>query len=131
MVYKKVKLGHRDTGKKRVNQLLELEDFRFHAYDNAKIYREKTKRWHDNHIVARTFNVGYMVLLFNSLLKLFPGKLKSKRYGPYDVVRMTQHGVVELQCETGPTFLVNWQRVKHYFGYDSNHDQKALQVNDE
>ena len=112
--------------KKRVNQLHELEEFRLHAYENAKLYKEKTKRRHDKHIVARTFNPKDKVLLFNSRLRLFPEKLRSKWSGPFEVVRMTQHGVVELKGETGPTFLVNGQRVKHYFGVDSDRVGRLL-----
>ena len=65
------------AGKKRMLQLGELEEFRNEAYKNAKIYKEKTKSWHDKHISMKEFEVGQWVLLFNSRLKLFPGKLKS------------------------------------------------------
>ncbi|XP_049381283.1 uncharacterized protein LOC125845796 [Solanum stenotomum] len=119
------------AGKKRVNQLHELEEFRLHAYENAKLYKEKTKRWHDKHIVTRTFTQRENVLLFNSRLRLFPGKLRSKWIGPLEVVRMTQHGAIELKGKTGLTFFVNGQRVKHYFGEDSDRDQEALELNDE
>ncbi|KAH0669895.1 hypothetical protein KY285_024033 [Solanum tuberosum] len=117
--------------KKKVNQLHELEEFRLHAYENAKLYKENTKRWHDKHIVACTFNSGDKVLLFNSRLRLFPKKLRSKWSGPFEVVRMTQHGVVELKRKTGLTFLVNGQRVKHYFGEDLDLDQEDLELNDD
>ncbi|XP_015164076.1 uncharacterized protein [Solanum tuberosum] len=128
---KKLNLDLELTGKKRVNQLHELEEFRFHTYENAKLYKEKTKRWHDKHIVACTFKPGDKVLLFNSRLRLFPRKLRSKWSGPLEVVRMTQHGVVELKGKTGLTFLVNGQRVKHYFGEDSDRDREALELNHE
>ncbi|KAK4731302.1 hypothetical protein R3W88_024290 [Solanum pinnatisectum] len=116
---------------KRVNQLHELEKFRLHAYENAKLYKEKMKRWHDKHIVPPTFISGENVLLFNSRLRLLPGKLRSKWSGPFEVVRMTQHGVVELKGQNGLTFLVNGQRVKHYFGEYLYRDQEALDLNDE
>ncbi|GJU42762.1 reverse transcriptase domain-containing protein [Tanacetum coccineum] len=47
------------------------------AYENSLIYKEKTKRIHDAKIKNRVFNVGDRVLLFNSRLKIFSGKLKS------------------------------------------------------
>ena len=75
---KKLNLDPELVGKKRVNQLHELEEFRIHAYENAKLYKEKTKRWHERHILTRIFTPGEKVLLFNSRLRLFPGKLKSK-----------------------------------------------------
>ena len=57
-------------------QLSELDEFRNEAYENARIYKEKTKAWHDKHIARKEFEVGQQVLLFDSRLKLFPGKLK-------------------------------------------------------
>ena len=50
---------------------------------------------------------------------------------PFEVVRMTPHGAVELKGEIAPTFLVNGKRVKHYFGVDSDHDWEDLEINDE
>ncbi|KAK4726371.1 hypothetical protein R3W88_031288 [Solanum pinnatisectum] len=128
---KRLNLDPELADKKRVNQLHELEEFRLHAYENSKLYKEKTKRWNDKHIVTRTFTLGENLLLFNSRLRLFPGKLRSKWSGPFEVVRMTQHEAVELKGETGPTFLVNGQRVKHYFGVDSDRDWETLELNDE
>ena len=52
--------------KKRVLQLSELEEFRNEAYENAKIYKEKMKAWHDKHIIRKEFESGQRVLLFNS-----------------------------------------------------------------
>ena len=48
-------------------------------------YKEKMKAWHDKHIVRKEFEAGQRVLLFNSRLKLFPGKLKSQWSGPFTV----------------------------------------------
>ena len=64
----------------------ELEEPRNEAYDNARIYKEKTKRWHDKKILRREFKAGEQVLLYNSRLKLFQGKLKSRWSGPYIVI---------------------------------------------
>ena len=65
------------AGEKRLLQLSELDEFRNEAYENARIYKEKTKAWHYKHITRKEFTAGQQVLLFNSRLKLFPGKLKS------------------------------------------------------
>lgn len=114
---KKLNMDMDLAGKKRLLQLHELEEFRHHAYESASVYKEKTKKWHDKHIIPRVFEPGQSVLLFNSRLKLFPGKLRSKWSGPFEVVRMTPHGAVELLREDKTsTFLVNGQRVKHYWG---------------
>ena len=56
----------------------ELEELRNEAYDNARIYKDKTRKWHDQKILRKEFKVGELVLLYNSRLKLFPGKLKSR-----------------------------------------------------
>ena len=93
----------------------ELEEMRNEAYDNARNYKEKTKRWHDQKIL-REFKVGELVLLFNSRLKLFQGKLKSRWSGSYTVVTSTTFGVVTLKIESGTEFKVNGQRIKHYLG---------------
>ncbi|XP_049405186.1 uncharacterized protein LOC125868609 [Solanum stenotomum] len=94
---KRLNLDPELVGRKRVNRLHELEEFRLHVYENSKLYEEKTKRWHDNHIVRRTFTPGENVLLFNSRLRLFPRKLRYKWSSPFEVVRVTHHGVVELK----------------------------------
>ena len=55
-----------------MNELVELRN---EAYDNARIYKDKTKNWHDQKIMRKEFRVRELVLLYNSMLKLFPGKL--------------------------------------------------------
>ena len=70
---------------KRILQLGELEEFHNDAYENAKIYKEKMKAWHDKHIIRKEFESGQRVLLFNSQLKLFLGKLKSRWLGSFTV----------------------------------------------
>ena len=81
---------------KRMLQLSELDEFRNEAYENARIYKEKTKAWHDKHIVRMEFEPGQQVLLFNSRLKLFPGKLKSKWSGLFTVVQVFPYGGVKI-----------------------------------
>jgi hypothetical protein len=38
------------AGIKRKIQLSELDEWREKAYNNTKIYKERTKRWHDKRI---------------------------------------------------------------------------------
>lgn len=129
---KKLNLDPELAGRRRLNQLHELEEFRLQAYENAKLYKEKTKRWHNKHIISRVFEPGQKVLLFNSRLKLFPGKLRSKWSGPFEVVRMTTQGVVELWNEKKTaTFIVNGQRVKHYFGENVDRQEEIINLNQE
>jgi len=58
------------AGIRRKMQLSELDEWREKAYHNAKIYKERTKRWHDKRI-KKEFAPGDKVLLFNSRIKLF------------------------------------------------------------
>ena len=57
-VVKLLNFDLRTAGKKRLLQLNEMEEFRNNAYENAKIYKDKAKRWHDKHIQKRDFEVG-------------------------------------------------------------------------
>ncbi|XP_073033766.1 uncharacterized protein [Primulina eburnea] len=98
-----------------------MEEFRNEAYENAKIYKEKTKKWHDNHILHRNFEPGKQVLLFNSRLKLFPGKQKSRWSGPFTIESVQPYGAIELKCNDGRTFKVNGQGIKHYYGSEVRH----------
>ncbi|GJV40787.1 reverse transcriptase domain-containing protein [Tanacetum coccineum] len=76
-------------------QLNELNELRDQAYENSLIYKEKTKRIHDAKIKNRVFNVGDRVLLFNSRLKIFSGKLKSLGRDPYNHCQFFPSGNVE------------------------------------
>ena len=104
----------KEAGEKRMLQLQELEELRLDAYENARIYKERTKKWHDKHILPRDFKEGDLVLLFNSRLRLFPGKLKSRWSGPFKVVKVYPHGAVEICNDNGDIFKVNGQRLKAY-----------------
>nr|GEU60873.1 pyruvate dehydrogenase (acetyl-transferring) kinase, mitochondrial [Tanacetum cinerariifolium] len=57
------------------------------AYENSLIYKERTKKLHDSKIKNRIFNVGDQVLLFNSRLKIFSGKLKTRWSGPFTITQ--------------------------------------------
>jgi hypothetical protein len=70
-----VKLASRN----RQKQIAKLEEWHEKAYHSAKLYKERTKRWHDHRIKLKEFKQGDQVLLFNSKVKLFSvGKLRSK-----------------------------------------------------
>ncbi|XP_010695724.1 uncharacterized protein LOC104908329 [Beta vulgaris subsp. vulgaris] len=66
------------SGERRMLDVHELEELRRDAYESARVYKERTKAWHDQRIIKREFKVGDKVLLFNSRLRLFSGKLKSR-----------------------------------------------------
>lgn len=102
------------AAERRMVQLNELDEIRLNAYENTKIYKERTKAWHDRKIIPRDFAAGDKVLLFNSRLKLFPGKLKSRWSGPFTITEVRPYGAVVLE-ENGRKFTVNGQRLKPYF----------------
>ncbi|GJQ99135.1 reverse transcriptase domain-containing protein [Tanacetum coccineum] len=106
------------AGDPRKVQLNELNDLRDQAYENSLIYKEKTKRIHDLKIKNRIFNVGDQVLLINSRLKIFSGKLKSRWSRPFTIAHVFPYGTVKLSQNSGPNFKVNGHRIKHYFGGD-------------
>ncbi|GJV69490.1 reverse transcriptase domain-containing protein [Tanacetum coccineum] len=106
------------AGDHRKVQINELNELRDQAYENSLIYKEKTKKIHDSKIKNRVFNVGDRVLLFNSRLKMFSGKLKNCWTGPFTVTQVFSYGTVELSQTDGPNFKVNGHRLKYYFGGD-------------
>ena len=85
------------------------------AYENAKLFKEKVKRRHDKSIQKREFNVGDYVLLFNSRLRFFAGKLLSKWEVPYVIEEVYCSGAIKINNFEGTNpKVVNGQRIKHY-----------------
>ncbi|XP_028954941.2 uncharacterized protein [Malus domestica] len=83
------------AGVHRKLQLNELDEIRYEAYKNARIYKEKTKAFHDKMICGKSFSIGQKMLLFNSRLRLFPVQIRSMK--------------------TGQEFKVNGHRLKPYY----------------
>nr|GEZ89954.1 reverse transcriptase domain-containing protein [Tanacetum cinerariifolium] len=107
------------AGDHRKIQLNKLNELRDQAYENSLIYKEKIKRIHDSKIKNHVFNVGDRVLFFNSRLKIFSGKLKTRWSGPFTITKVFPYGTVELSQVDEPNFKVNGHRIKHYFGGDA------------
>ncbi|GJZ31180.1 hypothetical protein Tco_0576227 [Tanacetum coccineum] len=84
------------AGDHRKLQLNELNELRDQAYENSLIYKERTKKLHDSKIKNRIFNVGDRVLLFNSRLKIFSGKLKTRWSGPFTITKVFPYGNIAL-----------------------------------
>ena len=123
---KKLNFDLKIAKEERLLQLNELEELRNEAYDNARIYKDKTKKWHDQRIMRKEFRAWDQVLLFNSRLRLFPGKLKSKWSGPYTVVSSTTFGAVTLKIDAGEEFKVNGQRLNHYLSREKEKEELQL-----
>ncbi|GJR66974.1 reverse transcriptase domain-containing protein [Tanacetum coccineum] len=114
-----------EAGVERNNQLNELEELRLQAYETSKTYKERTKKWNDNRLKEKKeFQTGDRVLLFNSRLKLFSGKLNSRWSGPFTVKQAYPYGTIELSNHDGTSFKVNGHRVKHYQEEPFNQDGK-------
>jgi hypothetical protein len=108
-------------------QLSELDEWRERAYHNVKIYKKRTKIWHDKRIKKKSFTPGDNVLFFNSRVKLFGhGKLRSKWEGPFTVVATSSHGAVTLQNDEGTLFKVNGQHLKIFL--ESNKSPEELDI---
>ncbi|XP_070043212.1 uncharacterized protein [Nicotiana tomentosiformis] len=100
----------------RVEQLNELDEFWFHAYSSSSLYKDKMKYLHDKYVRNKEFKESDFVLLFNSRLRMFPKKLKSKLSGLFEVVHVTPFGALDLKNKNDEVFRVNGHWVKHYLG---------------
>ena len=112
---KRLNLDWERAGLKRFIDINELEELRNDAYLNLKIAKEKMKKWHDQPIAHKNFNQGDQVLLYDSKLHLFPGKLKSRRTGPFVIQQVYPNRAVDLlNSKDNRIFKVNIQRLKPY-----------------
>src|SRR4051812_34202950 len=68
---KELNRDFRLAGEKRLLDLSNLDEWRGEAYENARLFKEKVKRWHDRRILKREFHVGEKVLLYRSRLRFF------------------------------------------------------------
>ncbi|CAN6560803.1 unnamed protein product [Malus baccata var. baccata] len=91
-----------EAGMHRKLQLNELKEIRNEAYENARLYKEKTKAFHDKMIRTKSFSAGQKMLLFNSRLRLFPVQVRS--------------------FKTSQEFKVNGHRLKPYYESFVEHD---------
>ncbi|GJT03928.1 hypothetical protein Tco_0838390 [Tanacetum coccineum] len=102
------------AAKNRLMELNELMELRDGAYENTRIYKERTKKWHDSRLRGdKDFKVGE-VLLFNSRFKMHLCKLKSRWYDPNVVKIVCPYGIVEITDKNRVSFKVNGQRLKKY-----------------
>ncbi|CAA7407037.1 unnamed protein product [Spirodela intermedia] len=116
-------MDEKSAGGHRIFQLHELEELRNEAYENHRIYKEKTKTFHDKYISRKKIDVGQKVWLYDSRLKLFLGKLKSKWKGPYTY----DHGAIMIKdLKSDHNFKVNGQRLKHYIEHECLVEKEIL-----
>ncbi|XP_039069132.1 uncharacterized protein LOC120215543 [Hibiscus syriacus] len=108
-----------------------MEEFRAQAYENAKIYKERSKKRHDQKLMLQHFHVFQQVLLYNSRLKFFLGKLKSRLSGPFEVHHIYPYGAFDIKnVDDGEFFKVNGQCLKVYNGAPMLCDKSVLYLYD-
>ncbi|KAK4707212.1 hypothetical protein R3W88_033227 [Solanum pinnatisectum] len=113
---KKMNLSWSETANLRLDQISEMDEFHLIAYERSALYKEGMKLYHDKNIEKRTFIPGDLLLLFNSRLRVFSGKLRSKWSRPFKVTHVFQLGAIELKNDKGERFKANCQRIKEYLG---------------
>ena len=86
------------AGEKRLFDISSLDEWRTQAYENAKLFKEKVKRWHDKIIQKCEFKVGEYVLLYNSHFRFifFAGKLVLKWEGPYIIEEVYRSRAIKI-----------------------------------
>lgn len=80
--------------------------------------------------MRREFKQGDQVLLFNSRLRFFPGKLKSRWSGPFEVRNVYPYGAVEIGRPNELSFKVNGQRLKLYLAGQQISERQVLSLSD-
>ena len=89
------------------------------------------KVFHDKQIMRKSFTPGQKVLLFNSRLHLFLGKLRSRWSGPFIVHTIFPHEAIEIKDpKNGVTFKVNGQRLKPYLEYQPQGENTEINLSD-
>lgn len=119
-----VNFDYISAGKQKLLQLNELDEWQYQAYENSNLYKEKTKRWDDRHLVKMVFKEGDAVLLCNSHLRLFLGKLKSRWSRLFTISKVFPYDTTEVTYLTQSTSKVNGEHLKPYFGKDVGTLQK-------
>ena len=107
-VVEKLNLDMGRAGLKRLLDINELEELRNDTYFNSRIAKDKLKKWHDHLIARKNFKQGDQVLLYDSKLHLFPGKLKLRWIGPFTIQEVYSNGSVDLlNSKENRVFKVN------------------------
>ncbi|XP_063938052.1 uncharacterized protein LOC135147928 [Daucus carota subsp. sativus] len=93
--------------------------------------KQKTKAFHDKTILRKSFSPGQKVLLYNSRLHLFLGKLRSRWDGPYVVQVVFPHGAVGIQDpKNGNVFKANGQRLKPFLELPVDSEEEVIHLID-
>ena len=109
-------------------QLNELEEIWRDAYENSRISKERMKVFHDKQILRKYFEPSQKVLLYNSRLHSFPGKLRFRWTRPFIVKNIFPHGAIEIENpKNGNIFKVNGQCFKPFLENFSQEESVNLE----
>ncbi|RVW25170.1 hypothetical protein CK203_112500 [Vitis vinifera] len=111
-------------GEKRFLDLNEMEELRNNAYINSKVAKQRMKKWHDQLISNKEFQEGQRVLMYDTRLHIFPGKLKSRWIGPFIIHRVYSNGVVELLNSNGKDSFKSMDIVSSHSWSHSNQKRR-------
>ena len=102
--------------KERMSQILALEEVRFIARFHQQVRKAREKAWNDRNIKKKTFQEGYLVLLYDNKFMKFPIKCKTHWLGPYIIKHISNGSAVQLVKMNGQLILgrVNGSRLKIY-----------------
>ena len=96
--------------------MLKLEEDRFIEDFHQQVYEGRKKAWHDQHIKEKKFQVGHLVLLYESNFLKHLGKFRMRCFLPYEIKYVTERGVIQLQNLNGELMygLINGIQLKLY-----------------
>ena len=115
------------AGAKRKLQIIELDEIHNDAYNCSKSYKDRMKWIHDKNTLRKSFEPGQKVLLYNSRLHLFPGKLRSQWTGPFIVHTIYPHGAIKIENpKNGDMFKVNGQCLKPFLELEPPEVEEVL-----
>ena len=70
------------------------------------------------------------MLLYNSRLKLFPGKLRSRWSEPFEITKVFPYGVFEIAHPDKGSFKVNGARLKPYIDGGFDRQKTTIELQD-
>ena len=112
---KKLNIDLSRADMKRFLNLNEMEELRNDTYNNSNTTKQRLKKWHDQLVSRKEFQKRQRVLLYDSKLHIFSGKLKSRWIGPFTIQQVHSNGVVELlNSNSIGSFNVNGHRLKPF-----------------
>ena len=124
---KKLNIDLDEAGQHRKLQIDELDEIRNETYENAKIYKEWIKIFHDQAILKKLFLPDQKVLLYNSRLYLFSEKLKSRWTSPFIVKEVFSYGVIEIEnLSTDAILKIDGQRLKPFLELPTEVVEEAM-----